>query len=307
LEVVDPSGFTLHGLRNYKQAFNLVHSIIHVFYCPEKSMLTFRIVFDKARNNIRVSWNSEVVPKAIFGGIKTTLHVDGISVYELDIAGKVIQHRVEHLMINDMPVETEQGIFHALKSTLANPDYGIPVFSRSMEDINTVRFMLLPLRKSFSLFEENFPKSLRSLNASPSGRGEAANDASVIDWEALEKKNKLRKKFGLEPLTPKEFLEIEAQVEQMQVQELSKQQALRSDATEVPRKKTKKLGFLSNLFGDALVNTCESNFDCVRPEICCDFGFRKMCCSSGAMVGRGVQQPVRIPITKDDGYYQGFK
>jgi hypothetical protein len=301
--VVDPSGFTLNGLGNYKQAFALVQGIINVFYCPEKSLLTFRIIYDCARNNIRVSWNSEVVPKAIFGGVKTTLHVDGISVYELDREGKVIQHRVEHLMINDMHVETEKGIFDALKVKCADEDCGMPVFYRSEDDHFTARFQAFPsLKKSSSLFDvETSSTALMALSTSSSGEG---SEPPGLDTDAMDRKNQSRKKFGLKPLTPEEFMEIEAQVKELQTLELSKQQAMISDATEVPQKKQKKGGFLSSLFGEVFEDTCESNFDCKRPEICCDFGFKKQCCSSGAMVGKSQQQqPVRIPITKDDGYY----
>lgn len=39
--------------------------------------------------------------------------------------------------------------------------------------------------------------------------------------------------------------------------------------------------FLSNIFGGVLKNGCESNFDCERPEVCCDVGFKKICCSNG--------------------------
>jgi Uncharacterized conserved protein (DUF2358) len=302
--VVDPSGFTLHGIQNYKQAFNLVHGIINVFYCPEKSLLTFRIVYDCARHNIRVSWNSEVVPKAIFGGVKTALHVDGISVYELNDEGKVIQHRVEHLMINDTPVETEHGIFHAL-TTCADPECGTAVFCGGNDDSFIVKFQASsPSRKS--IFAADDALTLGALSTSSSG-ADRGNEHPGLDWEAMENKNRSRKKFGLKPLTPEEFLEIEAQVEQMQMQELSKHKAMH-DATEVPAPKKQKNRFLSNLFGEVFEDTCESNFDCQRPQICCDFGFKKMCCSSGAMVGHNqdTMQPVRIPITKDDGYFNDY-
>ena len=115
LVAVDPSGVTLNGLKNYKYTFRFLHAIIKFFYCKERSGLTFRLVYDMARNNIRVSWNAEMVPKAIFGGTRTTLHVDGISVYEIDrSSGLITQHRVEHLVINDAAVRPERGIFYAL-------------------------------------------------------------------------------------------------------------------------------------------------------------------------------------------------
>ena len=43
----------------------------------------------------RVSWNVELVPKMIYGGIKRTLHVDGISEYYLDReSGLITEHKV---------------------------------------------------------------------------------------------------------------------------------------------------------------------------------------------------------------------
>jgi hypothetical protein len=45
LEVVDPSGVKIHGVKNYKNAFRLVHTVVNLFYCPERSLLTFRYVF----------------------------------------------------------------------------------------------------------------------------------------------------------------------------------------------------------------------------------------------------------------------
>jgi hypothetical protein len=305
--VVDPSGFTLNGIRNYKQAFHLVHGIVNVFYCPEKSLLTFRMVHDCARNNIRVSWNAEVVPKAIFGGDRSMLHVDGISVYELNSLGKVSQHRVEHLMINDMPVETERGIFHALRNECKDADC-IPAFVKANgnDDHFIARFQTSPFMGTKSLFDVESTTTLQALSTSSASEGNG--DLAGLDRDALDRKNKTRKKFGLKPLTVEEFMEIEAQVQQMGIDETIKQQAATSnDAAEMPQQENKKKsGFLSNIFGQVFEDTCESNYDCKRPEICCDFGFKKQCCSSGAMVGSTEMMPVRIPITKDDGYLNGW-
>jgi hypothetical protein len=315
LMVVDPSGFTLNGIRNYKQAFHLVHGIVNVFYCPEKSLLTFRMVYDCARNNIRVSWNAEVVPKAIFGGDRSMLHVDGISVYELNSAGKVRQHRVEHLMINDQPVETERGIFHALRNECQDADC-IPAFVKaaasSSDDHFIARFQTAATPGTKSLFHVASTTTTTAVQAlstsSASNNSESGGDLAGLDRDALDRKNKTRKKFGLKALTPEEFMEIEAQVQQMGVDETIKQnqQAASNDAAEMPQQESKKKGgFLNNIFGQVFEDTCESNFDCKRPEICCDFGFKKQCCSSGAMVGNEMM-PVRIPVTKDDGYMNGW-
>jgi hypothetical protein len=302
LEVVDPSGVKIHGVKNYKNAFRLVHTVVNLFYCPERSLLTFRLIYDWARNEIRVSWNAEVVPKAIFGGTKTTLHIDGISVYAFDKAsGKIIQHRVEHLLINDSPVAPERGIIHALQKKVAiEPDISIPVCYNGNENTGgnqVVEFQPFnPLMGSWSR-----PSSLFSMSSSMSNGN--SGDAVEVDWEALEKKNASRKKFGLEPLTPEEFKEIEAQVRAMDAKQ-QERAARMSSATELP--KEKKGGFLDKLFGDVLEDTCESNYDCQRPEVCCDFGFTKKCCSSGMLVGdsQGFGNRAVVPVVA--GYPPGM-
>jgi hypothetical protein len=289
IEVKDPSGFTLKGIRNYKQAFSLVHAIVNLFYCPEKSLLTFRMIYDCAHNHIRISWNAHVVPKKLFGGTKTTLHVDGISVYELNSSGKVIQHRVEHLMINDRPVVTEQGIFMALDQLKVGGECSPAYFG--IEQNQIVPFATVP---SFG-HKESLLEPLYAVSSSTS-----PDHDNTVDWEALERKNKSRKKFGLDPLTPEEFLELEAQVQQMTKQS---QQNQPQTTTTVSQKRPQK-NFIKQLFGNVLEDTCESNFDCQRPQVCCDFGFKKMCCASGQMVSN--MQPVRIPVTKDSGYMNGW-
>lgn len=294
LEVVDPSGVKLHGISNYKNAFRLVHTIVNVFYCPERSLLTFRLVYDWARNNVRVSWNAEVVPRAIFGGTKTTLHVDGISVYVFDSSGKIIQHRVEHLMINDTPVAPERGIIHALEKQCAEPDCGIPVLST--ERNAAAGLHLLKFQQS-NPFTSN-PTSLFSSNAAMT-----TDSNSDFDREAFEQKNKARQKFGLDPLTPEEFQEIEAQVQQLAKSQQQKQQA--TSTTAIPEKK--EANIFEKMLGNVLEDTCESNFDCQRPQVCCDFGFKKMCCSSGMFVGHdGPRMGDRATVPVVAGYPPGM-
>jgi hypothetical protein len=291
LEVVDPSGVKIHGVQNYKNAFRLVHAVVNLFYCPERSLLTFRLVYDWARNEIRVSWNAEVIPKAIFGGTKTTLHVDGISVYVFDKAtGKIIQHRVEHLMINDKRIAPERGIIHALKKEVIEPD-GIPVFYNTGEN-QVVKFQPHNpfMGKTSSLF---------SVSSSMSN----GNSGDEVDWEALDRKNASRKKFGLDPLTPEEFKEIQAQVKELDAKQQERAASMAS-TTEFTEKK--KSGFLGRLFGGVLEDTCESNFDCERPEVCCDFGFTKKCCTSGMLVGDSLRNGERATVPVVAGYPPGM-
>mmetsp|Transcript_7507 Transcript_7507/g.13155 ORF Transcript_7507/g.13155 Transcript_7507/m.13155 type:complete len:701 (+) Transcript_7507:468-2570(+) len=133
----------------------------------------------------------------------------------------------------------------------------------------------------------------------------AAYDQSLssLDMESLEKKNLARKKFGLKPLTPEEFLEL-----QEAVSELDSQQKKKASAAAEMAKQQKKQdgGFFNKLFGEVMKDTCETNFDCSYPEVCCDFGFKKMCCSSGMRILDGPPksregQLAEIPVVANPG------
>jgi len=334
LETIDPSGVKLHGLQNYKKAWNFVHAIINVFYCPERSGLTFKMVYDMARNNIRVSWNAEIVPKAIFGGTKTTLHVDGISVYEISqLEGKITQHRVERLVINDTPVQAEKGLWYALMHDVIDPE-AVPIpnmYSRSeqkkYEGRDTDTVVTAPQSPSpphvmqFTLPTTTITKtasSSSSLFATSNDNNDSSSESSSsdnsFDLEEYESKNAYRKKFGLKPLTREEFEQV-----QMETQRLASEQQQRaaslsaSSAAEYQSQAPKKENFVQKLFGNALKDTCESNDDCNRPQVCCDFGFTKKCCTSGMrIVDNPYQQRQRVlvPLGKapgdtDSGYPDG--
>ena len=112
LEVIDPTGVSLHGLENYKMAFSFIHGVVKWFYCEEKSSLTsVRVAYDWARKCIRVSWNVELVPKMIYGGIKRTLHVDGISEYYLDReSGLITEHKVSKNLTSLLKISTQTNL-----------------------------------------------------------------------------------------------------------------------------------------------------------------------------------------------------
>jgi hypothetical protein len=332
IELVDPSGVRLNGVKNYKNVFRLLHAIVGIFYCPERSGLTFRMCFDKARQNIRIHWNAQVIPKAIFGGYKTTLHADGISIYELDpLSGNITQHRLERLVINDSLVSPEQGIFAALRGhAMESQVDGVPVFnfelaagdSTTNNQNTVVQFMRAASKKSVLFSEsgseddrmftqangntqlEAFSSSGSSdkengtpaasysstqLSASTGGAAASFGDPlSEVDLDALERKNMARKKFGLKPLTPEEYMEFQEQVAELDSKQ--KKKAAAAAAEMANQRKREETGFFSKLFENAMKNTCETNFDCAYPEVCCDFGFKKMCCSSGMRILDGPPQ-----------------
>ena len=330
MEVIDPTGVTLHGVNNYKSAFRVLHALVGLVYCPERSGLTFRMCFDKARQNIRIHWNAQVIPKAIFGGYKTTLHVDGISVYEISRnTGNITQHRIERLVINDHAVAPEKGVFAAMRGLAVNSKVEVPVFfstigmsesedaadSSSSSHSQPLRFQnFAPLSRSVLFSHSVDDESSSSASASsPSTVSssshllamEASSFEGNVDWDALERKNNYRKKFGLAPLTPDEFQALEEQVREIENRQQERATAVAEEMAE-KKHREENPGFLKKLFRDVLQDTCDSNYDCQRPEVCCDFGFKKMCCSSGMRIMDGPPrsrqgQLAEIPVIANPG------
>lgn len=121
ISVVDPSGVQLSGLNSYKQSFRFAQSVVGVFYDREKSMITHRMVYDWARQSIRISWNAMIVPKVV-GNRRNALYVDGVSLYKLDSAsGKIIEHKIENIIANNKPLSPPYPIQGILTSALLGP------------------------------------------------------------------------------------------------------------------------------------------------------------------------------------------
>lgn len=307
IEVIDPSGVTLHSIQSYKTSFEFIHMVVKLFYCAESSSLTFRLAYDCARKVIRISWNAELVPRQLYGGImRNHLHVDGISVYEFDReSGLINRHRVEHLLVNDAPVQAPQGIFAAIATEATQGPEGIPVWN--LKHLNDGRAGMKKTILEFQSWGKNSAQ-FTSLFASTDDDDSSPSN-SLFDQAAFERKNAARKKFGLQPITPDEFIQIEEEnkkLENAQRQKAEAASSQSSSAAEMTQSKPKKGKLLNKLFGNVLNDTCESNWDCQRPEVCCDFGFKKMCCKSGMGVFNGAPgslQKIPVQVVADDHTY----
>lgn len=331
IETVDPSGFKLHNLERYKASFRFLHAMLHLFFDRERSMLNFKLVYDCARKNIRVSWNAYLVPRPIYGGASHALYVDGISVYELDRVSAIItHHRVEKLLLNDTPVQAPQGIFEAMRSAIgAEETEGVPVWNMDGSGQQAEGHFTLEFRQHTGIFtgrgsklslftrrdvEDGSDAGLISSSSTRLLLSESSNDGAneleitvdsdnhettlSYDRVAFEKKNASRKRFGLKPITPDEFIEIEAKVAE-QASTLREKASAAQAAAEMAKEK-EKTNILGNMLGGMLKDTCESNWDCERPKVCCDLIVRKMCCTSGMRILDGPPQlqkiPLRVPV-----------
>lgn len=313
MECVDPALVTLHGLGKYKAAFDVLHAVVKIIYCPARSSLTFRMCYDTARDHIRIHWNAILQPRDVFGGTALgSTHVDGISVYTLNPStGRISQHRIEHLLYNDRPVmlpaEGVMGLLLMRRQEKEGTAVSIPSFigtATSPPILTTAEFR----RSGEGSNPYHSPSSLFAMEAEQHADGSKdstsqSSSKNALDWNAaLETKNKSRQKFGLAPLSPEEFMELQDAVSQLDATMQEQQQVAavqraekQQQQTKSDKKKQSSQSLMDKLFGGALTDTCESNFDCERPTVCCDFGFVKKCCSSGSRVNEGLQY-ARIPV-----------
>ena len=126
INVVDPSGVQLTGLNSYKQSFRFAQSIVGLFYDKDKSYIKHRMVYDWARGSIRMSWNAVIVPKVV-GNRRNALYLDGVSMYKLDTeSGKIIEHKIENVILNNTPLNPPYPIQMLLASALLGTDRRVP-------------------------------------------------------------------------------------------------------------------------------------------------------------------------------------
>ena len=128
------------------------------------------------------------------------------------------------------------------------------------------------------------------------------------DWEALDRKNLSRKKFGLKPMTVAQFVENEAAVQQMAAEQELQQAAMQRqrDTQQQQARQQQPFvpGFIEKMMEQVLPDQCESNYDCERPKICCDFGAAKVCCAGGSKQRAGVQgqlELIPVPLGRPQG------
>jgi hypothetical protein len=113
ITVVDPSGVQLTGIDNYKSSIKFLQQFVNFWFQPDRNALQYRLVYDFARSSIRVSWHAVLVPKMPLG---KPLHVDGISMYRLETeTGKIIEHKLEDLSINNTPIMPPYGVFSLMQ------------------------------------------------------------------------------------------------------------------------------------------------------------------------------------------------
>lgn len=220
--------------------------------------------------------------------------------------------------MNDMPLQGQEDIYAALAKEhgISVPSFAKQVASfakecTAEEDEEQGLGPAVPLVNHIIQFKPPNPLLLGQRSTSlfawdaSSDQFEDKSSYPGLDWDAFDTKNKSRKKWGLKPLTPDEFLELDQQVKSLETQQKQKQ-ASAVAAAKMSKDNEGRQKFVDRLFGNIMKDTCESNYDCQRPEVCCDFGFKKQCCSSGMFVGKsaysreGQLAMVPVPVSNKD-------
>lgn len=93
IELHDPSGMRLRGIHQYRRFFHALRFLRKTTLCDCE--ITFRLAVTNAA--VRVRWSSKLWMRDPALGLLSgsPMHLDGVSVYELDDVGLVIRHRLE--------------------------------------------------------------------------------------------------------------------------------------------------------------------------------------------------------------------
>jgi hypothetical protein len=161
--------------------------------------------------------------------------------------------------------------------------------------------------KHDTLVSHDEATSMSLTSASKSTVDAGVSTTATLDTVAFDAKNKSRQKFGLKPLSVEEFLNIEHQVEQLAQaqQEAIKEAKFLAQQQQAEKEAAAGPSIFDKVFGSVMKNldTCESNFDCERPQVCCDYIFTKKCCTSGSPIlsnNSKKLQYARIPVYGGD-------
>lgn len=98
VQLADPTGVQTRGLSGYKQFFGLIRMFRRVMI--DDVDITFKLRYDWSGKKIVVTWYSAWTAR----GSRTPAHVDAVSYFHLDDAGKVFKHEVDRVQVGGRPL-----------------------------------------------------------------------------------------------------------------------------------------------------------------------------------------------------------
>jgi len=298
LVAADPKGFTVVGIGAYERAIRFLHVFVDTFYDVEASGLTFTLVYDWARGDIRVSWHASVMPKSLFA--TEPLRVDGISVYDYSpSSGKILSHTIDNVSINDVGVRPERIIFESVP--FASFPECTALGSAEGSGVSGARGISHHAQHNLP---RRSPATARLSTARPATSLSACTDDTTEVLEAFISKNRARASFGLPALSRAEFDEVNEKVNRLSDKRAARNAEMAGGRPASAGMRSMIDNFVRDVMKDATgPESCESSWDCESPKNCCDLGFAKICCYSGL---GAMSEPAAIlepiPVRVTDGY-----
>jgi len=272
IQVSDPSGPRLSGITQYHNLFKMLRFLRSATMTHDE--IGFRIMV--CDDVIRIRWTAKLQMRGLSAPFHGLVYLDGVSAYELNSKGMIHTHRLENIVLNSPGAQPIKLAFAWPTAGQAIPEPAMPFFvslgaaleAHSSAVVSSVQ-ALQPATPGPQLLRQPSPRA-------PPPRASGA-DSPVEETKKKE--------------TP---MERAAREREEMAAEAKRLKELRT-----PKEAKKKGGRSFNLG----LQTCETNFDCERPLICCDLAVAKFCCGGGMMIGvppPSLQRvPIPIPVRKD--------
>ena len=206
----------------------------------------------------------------LVNGDPALVHIDGVSVYELNKDGLIRRHRLENIVLTGK----EEGA-RSVQLAFAWPTMGVATPELAMPFFRSLGAALATRSSQPAPHATNAPlHALTTHRRSADPVATAANDAAE---------------------TPMQRAARERREDEEKRQRIA---ALREPkAAESPK----------NLFGLTAPQACETSYDCESPMVCCDLLFASVCCTGGMLIpttdggqqGSMQRQAIPIPVERD--------
>lgn len=268
---------------------------------------SFRISYDASRQQVRVSWHFVLDTRAT----ERPLHVDGVSVYGLDVRGMVRKHVVEIIIVNgtavkppfahawlDLPAWLAEGLKGAaaapgLSSSIAGGGGG-KIAPSSVVDVGWQTYGNLA-QKAFFL-EEPAARLLRPTTTTRARAGERVGNSDLYVNRAT------TEGVGQEEVTTQDTSNGVGGGSDASSDEAQKGAAAGVQKTNAKDSRTEKQDKdkKKSWWPWPIVESpwaCETSWDCHGGQVCCDLILVKVCCTNGVMQPKpGAVIPVYVPI-----------
>ena len=314
--------YTVEGMERYMRVYDVLRFIRNTTMVDDEVGARITV----SDGTIRVRWTAKLAmtaPFAALPGLSTrdesgrpVVFVDGVSAYELNATGFVYRHRLENVVVT--PPELQGAVDLALFSWPGG--FSPPVAATFLPTVG--KPARLDIRRMDALAISGgraaatagvavaLPADVKA-SALPAEHVRIDASAVVATAGAVEKARagagpRARAPVATAAETPMERAARERQEDAeaaQRLRELRSPQAAASDGKQ-------RGSFFSNIFS-AMPDTsppqsCESNYDCESPLVCCDLVFASICCSSGMMIGPPRREPqlqrqaIPIPVEAGD-------